>query len=88
MKENKYGYDTDCYFSSCTRWYIAYLASLSEMGILSQRWRWIGSSDFGYPAVNGTDLKEWNKGIRINGDGSILFYFPPPCVKKLEPFPD
>jgi hypothetical protein len=27
------------------------------LGILSQRWSWIDSPDFGYPAADGADLR-------------------------------
>jgi hypothetical protein len=27
------------------------------LGILSQRWTWIGSSDFDHPGADGADLK-------------------------------
>jgi hypothetical protein len=56
-KEKKYGYDIDRYFNSHLRRRTAHLASQQKLGILSQRWTWIGSSDFDHPAADGADLK-------------------------------
>jgi uncharacterized protein YjbJ (UPF0337 family) len=56
-KEEKHGYDTDRYFDSRLRRRTSHLASQQELGILSQRWTWIGSSDFDHPGADGADLK-------------------------------
>jgi uncharacterized protein YjbJ (UPF0337 family) len=56
-KEEKYGHDTDRYFDSRLRRRTSHLASQQELGILSQRWTWIGSSDFDHPGADGADLK-------------------------------
>ena len=56
-KEEKYGYDTDRYFNSRPRRRTTHLASQQELGILSQRWTWIGSSDFDHPGADGADLR-------------------------------
>ena len=56
-KEEKHGYDTDHYFDSRLSRRTTNLASQQELGILSQRWTWIGSSDFNHPGADGADLK-------------------------------
>ena len=56
-KEEKHGYDTDRYFNSHPRRRITHMASQQELGILSQRWNWIGSSNFNHPGADGADLK-------------------------------
>ena len=56
-KEKKQGYDTDRYFDSRLRRRTTHLASQQELGILSQRWNWIGSSNFNYPGADGADLR-------------------------------
>ena len=56
-KEEKHGDDTDRYFNSHPRWRTTNLASQQELGILSQRRTWIGSSDFDHPGADGADLK-------------------------------
>ena len=55
-KEEKHGYDTDHYFDSRLRRRTTHLASQQELGILSQRWTWIGSSNFDHPGADGADL--------------------------------
>ena len=56
-KEEKHGYDTDRYFNSHPRRRTTHLASQQELGILSQRWNWIGSSNFNHPGADGADLR-------------------------------
>jgi hypothetical protein len=56
-KEEKHGYDTDRYFDSRLSRRTTHLASQQELGILSQRWNWIGSSDFNHPGADGADLR-------------------------------
>ena len=56
-KEKKHGYDTDHYFDSRLSRRTTHLATQQELGILSQRWNWIGSSDFNHPGADGADLK-------------------------------
>ena len=56
-KEEKHGYDTDHYFDSRLSRRTTHLASQQELGILSQRWNWIGSSDFNHPGADGADLR-------------------------------
>ena len=56
-KEEKHGYDTDHYFDSRLRRRTTHLASQQELGILSQRWNWIGSSNFNYSGADGADLR-------------------------------
>ena len=56
-KEEKHGYDTDRYFDSRLRRRTFQPVSQQELGILSQRWNWIGSSDFDHPGADGADLK-------------------------------
>ena len=36
--------------------YSTHLAAQQTMGLLSQRWNWLGSTDFSYPAADGPDL--------------------------------
>jgi len=55
-KEEEYGYDTDRYFGSRPRRRTADLASQQELGILSQRRPWIGSSDSDHPGAAGADM--------------------------------
>jgi uncharacterized protein YjbJ (UPF0337 family) len=55
-KEEKYGYDTDRYSNSRLRRRTADLAPQQELGILSQRRPWIGSSDSDHPGGAGADL--------------------------------
>jgi uncharacterized protein YjbJ (UPF0337 family) len=55
--EGKYGYDTDRYFDSRPRRRTANLAPQQELGILSQRWTWIDSSDRDHPGAAGADMK-------------------------------
>ena len=56
-KEEKHGYDTDRYFGTHLSRRTAHLASQQELGILSQRWTWIDSSDYNHPAADGANLK-------------------------------
>ena len=56
-KEEKHGYDTDHYFDSRLSRRTTHLASQQELGILSQRWNWIGSSDFNHLGADGADLR-------------------------------
>ena len=56
-KEEKHGHDTDRYFDSRLRRRTSHLASQQELGILSQRWTWIGTSDFNHPGADGADLR-------------------------------
>jgi uncharacterized protein YjbJ (UPF0337 family) len=56
-KEEKHGYDTDHYFDSRLSRRTTHLASQQELGILSQRWNWIGTSDFNHPGADGADLR-------------------------------
>ena len=56
-KEEKHGYDTDRYFDSRLSRRTTHLASQQELGILSQRWNWIGTSDFNHPGADGADLR-------------------------------
>ena len=56
-KEEKQGYDSDRYFDSRLRRRTSHLASQQELGILSQRWNWIGSSDFDHSGADGADLR-------------------------------
>jgi len=56
-KEEKHGYDTDYYFDSRLSRRTTHLASQQELGILSQRWNWIGTSNFDHPGADGADLK-------------------------------
>ena len=55
-KEEKYGYDTDRYSNYRLRRRTADLAPQQELGILSQRRPWIGSSDSDHPGGAGADL--------------------------------
>jgi uncharacterized protein YjbJ (UPF0337 family) len=55
-KEEKYGYDTDRYSNYRLRRRTADLAPQQELGILSQRGPWIGSSDSDHPGGAGADL--------------------------------
>ena len=55
-KEKKQGYDTDRYFDSRLRRRTFQPVSQQELGILSQRWNWIGSSNFNHPGADGADL--------------------------------
>ena len=57
IKEEKQGYDSDRYFDSRLRRRTSHPVSQQELGILSQRWNWIGSSDFDHPGADGADLK-------------------------------
>ena len=56
-KEKKQGYDTDHYFDSRLSRRTFQPVSQQELGILSQRWTWIGSSNFDHPGADGADLK-------------------------------
>jgi hypothetical protein len=56
-KEEKHGYDTDHYFDSRLSRRTTHLASQQELGILSQRWNWIGTSNFNHPGADGADLR-------------------------------
>jgi uncharacterized protein YjbJ (UPF0337 family) len=56
-KEEKHGDDTDRYFDSRLGRRTTNLASQQELGILSQRRNWIGTSDFNYPGAHWADLK-------------------------------
>ena len=56
-KEKKHGYDTDHYFDSRLSRRTSHPVSQQELGILSQRWNWIGSSNFDHPGADGADLK-------------------------------
>ena len=56
-KEKKQGYDTDRYFDSRLRRRTFQPVSQQELGILSQRWNWIGSSNFDHPGADGADLR-------------------------------
>jgi uncharacterized protein YjbJ (UPF0337 family) len=57
VKEEKQGYDSDRYFDSRLRRRTSHPVSQQELGILSQRWNWIGSSDFNHPGADGAGLK-------------------------------
>jgi uncharacterized protein YjbJ (UPF0337 family) len=57
VKEEKQGYDSDRYFDSRLRRRTFQPVSQQELGILSQRWNWIGSSDFDHPSAHGADLR-------------------------------
>jgi len=56
-KEKKQGYDTDHYFDSRLSRRTFQPVSQQELGILSQRWTWIGSSNFDHPGADGADLR-------------------------------
>ena len=56
-KEEKQRYVTDRYFDSRLRRRTFQPVSQQELGILSQRWTWIGSSNFNYPGADGADLR-------------------------------
>ena len=56
-KEKKQGYDTDRYFDSRLRRRTFQPVSQQELGILSQRWNWIDSSDFDHPGADRADLR-------------------------------
>jgi uncharacterized protein YjbJ (UPF0337 family) len=55
-REEKYGYDTDRYSNYRLRRRTADLAPQQELGILSQRRPWIGSSDSDHPGAAGADM--------------------------------
>ena len=55
-KEEVYGYDTDRYSNYRLRRRTADLAPQQELGILSQRRTWIGSSDSDHPGAAGADM--------------------------------
>jgi uncharacterized protein YjbJ (UPF0337 family) len=55
-REEKYGYDTDRYSNYRLRRRTADLASQQELGILSQRGTWIGSSDSDHSGAAGADM--------------------------------
>jgi uncharacterized protein YjbJ (UPF0337 family) len=56
-KEEKHGYDTDRYFDSRLSRRTTQPVSQQELGILSQRWNWIGSSDFNHSGADRVDLR-------------------------------
>jgi hypothetical protein len=83
IKEEKNVYRTDCYFNPYSRWRTADLATLQEMGVLSQRWSRIDSCDFDHSAGAGTDL------ISVNGRShgkpeqkAVILKMPAPFRKK------
>jgi uncharacterized protein YjbJ (UPF0337 family) len=58
VKDEKQRYDSDRYFDSRLRRRTTNLASQQELGILSQRRTWIGSSDFDHLGAYGADLRD------------------------------